>query len=236
MSASTTAGRQSDLRAHSSPPATGMPGVSPTPSGGAVASIAGRQLLVALRLLIAMTIILGILYPAAILGFGQLVVPAAANGSMLAGPDGQPVGSRLIGQEFAGDQWFAGRPSAAGDGYDSMSSGGSNLAADSQELTGLIDVRRSEIAAANGVEAAAVPADAVTASASGLDPDISPQYALLQVDRIAGARGLSADEVNDLVQAHIQGPALGFIGQERVNVLELNLALQQLADATGDGG
>lgn len=209
--------------------------VSPAPSPGAVASIAGRQLLVALRLLIAMTIVLGIGYPVVILGLGQLLAPSAANGSMITGADGQVVGSSLIGQQFTGDQWFTGRPSAAGDGYDAMSSGGSNLAAGSPELEALIDERRAEIAAANGVDPSAVPADAVTASASGLDPDISPQYALLQVDRVAAARGLPVEQVNDLVQMHLQGPTLGFIGQERVNVLELNLALDALAGGSAPG-
>jgi K+-transporting ATPase ATPase C chain len=202
---------------------------SPAPSGGAIASIAGRQLLIALRVLLAMTVVLGIGYPAVVLGIGQLIAPTAANGSLITGPDGQQVGSSLIGQEFAGDQWFHDRPSAAGTGYDAMSSGGSNLAADSPELQQLIADRRTEIAAANGVDPADVPADAVTASGSGLDPDISPAYALLQVNRVAAARGLPVQEVNDLVQSHLQGRTLGFIGEERVNVLELNLALDQLA-------
>jgi len=206
-----------------------QPQTSPAPSGGAIAAIAGRQLLVALRLLLAMTVVLGIGYPAIVLGLGQLVAPAAANGSLITGPDGQVVGSSLIGQDFVGDEWFTGRPSAAGDGYDAMSSGGSNLAADSPELQQQINDRRTEIAAANGVDPATVPADAVTASGSGLDPDISPAYALLQVDRVAAVRGLPAQQVNDLVQLHIQGRTLGFIGEERVNVLELNLALAQLA-------
>jgi len=202
---------------------------SPAPSGGAIASIAGRQLLMALRVLLALTAVLGIGYPAVVLGLGQLIAPAAANGSLLTGPDGQVVGSSLIGQDYAGDQWFTGRPSAAGDGYDAMSSGGTNLAADSQELAQQIEDRRTEIAAANGVDPASVPADAVTASGSGLDPDISPAYALLQVNRVAAARGVPEQQVNDLVQSHIQGRTLGFIGEERVNVLQLNLALDQLA-------
>ena len=109
-----------------------------------------------------------------------------------------------------------------------MSSGGSNLAADSPDLLALIEQRRAQIAADNGVDPAQVPPDAVTASGSGLDPDISPAYALLQVNRVAAARGLTADQVQDLVNTHIQGRTLGFIGEERVNVLELNLALQQL--------
>ena len=198
-----------------------------------MASIAGRQVLVALRFLIGMTVMLGILYPAAVLGLGQLLSPAAANGSLITGPDGRVAGSSLIGQRFDGPQWFAGRPSAAGDGYDAMASGGSNLAADSPELQQLIDQRRTEIATVNGVDPSAVPADAVTASASGLDPDISPEYARLQVDRVAAARGLPVGQVNDLVEAHIQGRALGFIGQERVNVLELNLAVAASGTAPG---
>jgi K+-transporting ATPase ATPase C chain len=202
--------------------------ISPAPSGGAIAAIAGRQLLVALRLLVAMTIVLGIGYPLVVLGVGQLIARSTANGSQLT-VDGQVVGSSLIGQQFDGAEWFAGRPSAAGEGYDALSSGGSNLSADSPELLALIDRRRADIAAANGVDPAQVPADAVTASASGLDPHISPQYALLQVDRVAQARGLTVEQVHDLVESHIQGAALGFIGQERVNVLELNLALEQLA-------
>jgi len=114
-----------------------------------------------------------------------------------------------------------------------MSSGGSNLAADSPDLLALVNERRAQIAADNGVDPAQVPPDAVTASGSGLDPDISPAYALLQVDRVADARGLAPDQVRDLVNSHIQGRALGFIGEERVNVLELNLALQQLSPVAG---
>lgn len=207
---------------------------SPAPSGGAIASIAGRQLLVGLRFLIAITIVLGIGYPLLVFGVGQVIAPASANGSQVI-VDGRVVGSSLIGQQFDGDQWFAGRPSAAGNGYDAISSGGSNLAADSPELLALVEQRRADIAAANGVPPEQVPADAVTASASGLDPDISPQYALLQVNRVAAARGLAAEQVHDLVETHIQGRTLGFLGQERVNVLELNLALTRLVPA-GSGG
>ena len=107
-----------------------------------------------------------------------------------------------------------------------MSSGGSNLAADSPDLLALVEQRRAQIAADNGVDPAQVPPDALTASGSGLDPEISPAYALLQVNRVADARGLTPDQVRDLVDSHIQGRALGFIGEERVNVLELNLALR----------
>lgn len=216
-----------------SPPEALQPAITPSPSGGALLSVGGRQLLVAVRFLLLMTVVLGILYPLAIFGFGQLAAKNAANGSLVSDSSGTVVGSELIGQQFDGPQWFAGRPSAAGDGYDAMSSGGSNLAADSPDLLALIQERRAKIAADNGVDPADVPPDALTASASGLDPDISPAYAQLQVNRVAAARGLTADQVDALVQAHTQGRALGFIGEERVNVLSLNLALEQLAPSAG---
>jgi len=209
---------------------------TPSPSAGTLVSIGGRQALVALRFLVAMIVILGILYPLAVLGIGQLVAHDAANGSPVTDSSGTVVGSELIGQQFDGPQWFAGRPSAAGDGYDAMSSGGSNLAADSPDLLADVEDRRAQIATDNGVDPSTVPPDALTASGSGLDPNISPEYALLQVNRVADARGLPADQVRDLVRAHIQGRALGFIGEERVNVLELNIALNQLAPAGDSTG
>lgn len=198
------------------------------PTGSALLSIGGRQLLVAVRALLVFTVLLGVGYPLLVLGVGRLIAPDRADGSLVTDASGQTVGSSLIGQQFAGDQWFLGRPSVAGDGYDAMSSGGSNLSADSADLQATIEQRRAEIAAADGVDPAAVPADAVTASASGLDPDISPAYALQQVDRVAAARNLPADQVRDLVESQTEGRALGFVGEERVNVLELNLALARL--------
>lgn len=209
-----------------------QPAITARPSGSALVSIAGRQALVALRFLLAMIVVLGIAYPLMILGIGQLAAHDAANGSPVTDSTGTVVGSALIGQQFDGPQWFAGRPSAAGDGYDAMSSGGSNLAADSPDLLALVEQRRAQIAADNGVDPAEVPPDALTASASGLDPDISPAYAGLQVNRVADARGLPAERVRDLVQSHTQGRALGVIGEDRVNVLELNLALEQLAPSS----
>jgi len=214
---------------------------TPSPSAGTLVSIGGRQALVALRFLVAMIVILGILYPLAVLGIGQLVAHDAANGSLVTDSSGTVVGSEQIGQQFDGPQgnpaqWFAGRPSAAGDGYDAMSSGGSNLAADSPDLLAQVQERRAQIAADDGVDPSAVPPDALTASGSGLDPDISVDYALLQVNRVADARGLSTEQVGDLVRSHISGRALGFIGEEKVNVLDLNLALNQLAPAGGATG
>jgi K+-transporting ATPase ATPase C chain len=218
-----------------------QPATTPKPSAGTLVSIGGRQALVALRFLVAMIVILGILYPLVVLGVGQLVSHNAANGSLVTDSSGTVVGSELIGQQFTDPQgnaaqWFVGRPSAAGDGYDAMSSGGSNLAADSPDLLADVQDRRAQIAADDGVDPSAVPPDALTASGSGLDPDISVDYALLQVNRVAAARGLPADQVRDLVQSHISGRALGFIGEEKVNVLDLNLALNQLAPAGGATG
>ena len=222
-------------------PEAQQPATTPRPSAGTLVSIGGRQALVALRVLLAMTVILGILYPLVVLGIGQLAVRDAANGSLVTDSAGSTAGSKLIGQQFTDPdgnaaQWFVGRPSAAGDGYDAMSSGGSNLAADSPDLLADVQQRRAQIAADDGVDPSAVPPDALTASGSGLDPDISVDYALLQVNRVAAARGLSTEQVGDLVRSHIAGRALGFIGEERVNVLDLNLALNQLAPAGGATG
>ncbi len=191
--------------------------------------LAGRQLWLALRFLIAMTVITGLAYPLVVFGVGQVIARQQADGSLLT-RDGQTVGSTLIGQTFPDDQWFDGRPSAAGQGYDAMSSGGSNLAADSRTLTTTIDQRRAQIAAREHVTPSQVPPDAVTASASGLDPDISPAYAAIQVPRVAAARHLTAAQVEKLVAAHTDTPWLGFLGQDYVDVVQLNLALAEVTD------
>ncbi len=194
-------------------------------SGAAMLKTAGRQTLISLRVLLAMTVIVGVLYPALVFGIGRLML-ARADGSMLTGSNGQPVGSALIGQQFAGRRWFQGRPSASDN--DAMASGGSNLAADSDRLATEIAQRRAQIAAADGVSLDQVPADAVTASASGLDPDISPAYARLQVARVATAGGLDREAVQQLVERQVTGRSWGFFGEPRVNVLQLNLALRAL--------
>ena len=186
-----------------------------------------RQGLVALRLLAVMTVILGIAYPLIITLIGQ-AAPNASGGSMVSNAQGQTVGSSLIGQSFEGDQWFLPRPSAAGDGYDALTSGGSNLAADNPDLVQAVSDRKADIVQQDQVAASSVPADAVTASGSGLDPDISPEYAALQIQRVAKARGLSKQTVEELVDANTQGRLLGFIGEPRVNVLSLNMALDAL--------
>lgn len=186
-----------------------------------------RQAWVALRVLLVMTVLVGIVYPLAVFLVGR-VVPSTADGSFVTDASGTVVGSALIGQPFDGSEWFWPRPSAAGDGYDGLASGGSNLAADNPDLVSAVAERQSAAAVADGVAPAEVPADAVTASGSGLDPDISPEYALQQVTRVAAARGLDVATVESLVADHTQGRALGFVGEPRVNVLELNLALSQL--------
>lgn len=190
-------------------------------------SLTLRQGWVGLRLLVVMTALLGIVYPLVLFGVGR-VIPDTSDGSYVTDASGAVVGSALIGQSFEGDTWFWPRPSAAGDGYDALSSGGSNLAADNPDLVAAVGERQSAVAAANGVAPGAVPADAVTASGSGLDPDISPEYAQQQVARIAAARGLQPAVVAMLVDEQTQGRLLGFIGEPRVNVLRLNLALESL--------
>ena len=172
------------------------------------------------------TLVTGFAYPLALTGVGQMVLPAAANGSLVE-RDGVTVGSRLVGQRFAGDGYFWGRPSAAGsEGYDAASSSGSNLGPTSASLVARID---AEVARLGGSSAAPVPADAATASASRLDPHNSPPIPQLQVRRVAVVRDLPEDRVRGLVQTYVKGRALGLIGEPRVNVLELNLALDLLA-------
>jgi K+-transporting ATPase ATPase C chain len=186
-----------------------------------------RQTWIAIRALVVMTVLLGVVYPAAVWAVGR-VVPSRADGSFVSDARGTVVGSSLIGQSFTGPTWFWPRPSAAGKGYDAQSSSGSNLAADNPDLVKAIGERQAAIAAADGVATAAIPADAVTASGSGLDPDISPEYARQQAARVAKARGLPLAAVLALVDAHVTGRTLGFMGEPRVNVLELNLALEKL--------
>ena len=185
-----------------------------------------RQSLAGLRLLLVLTVVLGLAYPMAVYGVGRLV-PDRADGSMLT-VDGSVVGSRLIGQAFDGDEWFLPRPSVAGDGYDPLASGASNLGPENPDLLATVTERKQEVADREGVDPSAVPADAVTASGSGLDPDISPEYARLQVDRVARVRGLEPTAVRQLVEDHVQGRDLGLLGEPHVNVLELNAALAVL--------
>jgi K+-transporting ATPase ATPase C chain len=187
-----------------------------------------RQYLTALRFLIAITLVVGVLYPAAIYVVGQVTLKHAAEGSFVT-VNNQGVGSSLIGQNFPGTQWFHPRPSVAGaNGYDALSSGASNAGPNEPSLLQAVNARRAAVAKENGVQPSQVPPDAVSASASGLDPDISPAYAYLQAARVAGARHLSVAAVNNLIQHEIQPRSFGILGEPRVNVLELNLALTSL--------
>src|SRR4051812_8619259 len=198
---------------------------------------AWRQYWVALRAMIVLTVALGAGYTLVITGIGQLALNAPANGSTLS-QNGRTVGSALIGQSFTDakgaplPQWFQSRPSAATAnapaGYDAGASSGSNLAASNPEQQKAVEERTKTIEKTDGVTASQIPGDAVTASGSGLDPHISPAYALLQVKRVADARGLPEDAVRSLVTSRIQGRDLGYLGEPTVNVLELNLALARL--------
>ena len=190
---------------------------------------AARTAGVAVRAMLVLTLVLGVGYTLVVTGIGQLLLPFQANGSPL--PDDR--GSALIGQSFtdadgeALPEYFQSRPSAAGDGHDGAGSSGSNLGPENPDLVAAIDERRAAIAEREGVSPDAVPADAVTASGSGLDPHISVAYAMLQVSRVAAERGVPEQEVRDLVESRIQGRDLGFLGEERINVAELNLALDE---------
>jgi K+-transporting ATPase ATPase C chain len=183
------------------------------------------QLWPAIAILLTFTVITGVIYPVAVTAIAQVVFPGQANGSMIV-VDGQTIGSSLIGQAFDDPKYFSGRPSAAGAGYDPTASGGSNLSSTSKALIDAITARVDAERKANGN--APVPIDLVTASASGLDPDISPAGADYQVARVAKARNMTEDQVRALVAKHTSQPFLGFIGAASVRVLELNLDLDGL--------
>ena len=169
------------------------------------------------------------LYPLIVFGISQALFHDQANGSLIIDPDGTARGSRLLGQNFADAKYFHSRPSAAGNGYDASSSGGSNLGPTSQKLNDAIKDRIDAYRKENGLkESEPIPADAVTASGSGLDPHISLRSAELQIPRIAKARNLREDQVRDLVRQNTQGPDLGILGDAGVNVLLLNRALDQM--------
>lgn len=169
------------------------------------------------------------LYPLIVFGVSQALFHDKANGSLIVDPNGTVRGSRLLGQEFADAKYFHPRPSAAGNGYDATSSGGSNLGPTSRKLNDAIKDRIAAYRSENGLnESQPIPADAVTASGSGLDPEISLQNAELQLPRVAKVRGLSEDNVRQLVQQNTDGRNLGVFGEPGVNVLELNRALDSL--------
>jgi potassium-transporting ATPase KdpC subunit len=212
-------------------------------------SPAMQQYLAALRTLLALTVIFGLAYPLVMTGIAQAAFHSNANGSLVH-RDGKVVGSDLIGQAFTkpvlvngkpkkdadgnpvvepDPAYFQSRPSAAGLGYDPLSTSASNLGPENKDLIAAIKDRRSTTAKLDGVAPSRVPPDALTASGSGLDPDISPAYAQEQIARVARERGLDVAKVRALVDGHTQSRVLGFLGETRVNVFELNLALDALA-------
>ena len=191
-----------------------------------------RQSLAGLRLLIAATLLLGVAYPLLVTGVAAVASPWHARGSLVTASGAhttdpsEAVGSALLGQGVTDPGLFVPRPSAAGDGWDTLSTYGSNYGPESPDLIAAIKERQVLVAEREGVPVSQVPADAVTASGSGLDPDISEEYAELQVPRVASANGLSEDAVRALVHEHTSGRTLGVLGEPRVNVLLLNLAVR----------
>jgi potassium-transporting ATPase KdpC subunit len=181
-----------------------------------------KNLMVAIRFTVVTTIVFGLGYPLLVTGLSQWWFPKQANGSLIE-KNGQVIGSRLIGQAFSGDRYFHSRPSMAGNGYDPLASGGSNLGPTNQTLVTRVQKDVTKWQQEN--PGAAIPADLVTASGSGLDPDISPASADFQVARVAKARGMSVEEVRGIVAKHTEGREFGILGEPRVNVLELNLDL-----------
>ena len=183
-----------------------------------------KQFIIAIKVTVLMTVLTGLIYPLAVTGLAQMIFPHRANGSLIS-VNGKVVGSELIGQQFTRPEYFHGRPSAAGNGYDGTSSGGANLGPTSQKLVDRVRDDLKKFHAENPAFTGEAPADLVTASASGLDPHISPASAEAQVARVATFRGVSVDTVRQLVAAHTENRQLGVLGEPRVNVLELNLAL-----------
>ena len=186
-----------------------------------------KQLVTALKATIVLTILTGVLYPLVVWGLAKALFPRQAEGSLIVS-NGKVVGSELIGQRFTKPEYFHGRPSAAGnDGYDGLSSGGSNYGPTNQKLIDRVRDDVKKFRAENPTFTGPIPADIVTQSGSGLDPHISPEAADAQAARVASARGISVETVRALIAAHTEGRQFGILGEPRVNVLELNLALDR---------
>ena len=186
-----------------------------------------KNLLTAVLMTIVTTVLFGLMYPLVITGLAQVIFPENANGQLITRADGTVIGSRLLGQSFVSPGYFRSRPSAAGaSGYDATASGGSNLGPMNQKLIDRVKADVEKLQAENPGKP--IPVDLVTASGSGLDPHLSPAATEFQVPRLARERGVGEDEVRRLVSAHTEGRQFGFLGEPRVNVLELNLALDEM--------
>ncbi|HTW57636.1 MAG TPA: potassium-transporting ATPase subunit KdpC [Terriglobales bacterium] len=185
-----------------------------------------KHLITALLMTIATTILLGLIYPLVVWGLAQVLFHDKANGQIIT-RNGEAIGSRIIAQPFTSAKYFHPRPSAAGNGYDAANSGGTNYAATNQKLIDRVRADAAALHAENPTEP--VPVDLVTTSASGLDPEISPAAAEFQIPRVARARGMEESTLRELVQKHTAQRDLGLLGEPRVNVLELNLALDDLS-------
>jgi K+-transporting ATPase ATPase C chain len=191
-----------------------------------------QNLKIAILMTLVTTVLLGIIYPLVVTGLAQMLFHDKANGQLIS-RNGGTIGSRIIGQQFSGPGYLHSRPSAAGNGYDAQNSGGTNLAPTNQKLIDRVSADVARLQAENPGQP--VPIDLVTTSASGLDPEITPAAAEFQVARIARERGMSAEQVRTVIQKYTYGRQLGFLGEPRVNVLEVNLALDGVAGG-GNGG
>ena len=187
-----------------------------------------KQLIIAVRVTLVFAILTGVVYPLIVTGLAKAIFPRQADGSLIQA-GGKTIGSELIGQQFTRPEYFQGRPSAAGSGYDGLASGASNLGPTNQQLLDRVQGDVKKFRAANPTAPATLPADLLTASGSGLDPDISPASAEVQIPRVAAARGMSPDTLRQFVAAHTEGRQFGLLGEPRVNVLQLNLALDETA-------
>ncbi|HXA03397.1 MAG TPA: potassium-transporting ATPase subunit KdpC [Bryobacteraceae bacterium] len=185
------------------------------------------QLLPAVRIVLVLTVLTGMLYPALVTGIARAIFPKQANGSLIEA-NGKVIGSELIGQKFSKPEYFQGRPSAAGDGYDAANSGASNFGPTNQKLVDRIKADAEKFHKENPEFSGPIPADLLTASASGLDPHLSPASAAAELPRVAKARGVSPAQVQELLDRHTESRQLGFLGEPRVNVLKLNLALDSM--------